>query len=79
MRLSAREAMIRRSLEGTLPVIPRELVDEAVRLGARRLRWRRRVTRLWWWTFSLGLTALIVWALITHPWAEPPSETTPPW
>ncbi|WP_055697691.1 hypothetical protein [Streptomyces silaceus] len=73
-----KESAVRRLLEGTSPAVPPELFDDAVRRGGRMLRRRTAVRRLCWTLLFTAAVAFIVWASITRPWVEPPSDTTPP-
>lgn len=73
-----REATVRRLMERTPPQVPPELYAEAVRRGGRMLRRRRAARRLMWVLLWAAVVAFTVWALMVHPWVEPPSETTPP-
>ncbi|MFD5461127.1 hypothetical protein [Streptomyces olivaceus] len=73
-----REAAARRILEQSPPRVPPELYAEAVRRGGRMLRRRTALRRLTWLVLGAAAVAFAVWALTVQPWAEPPSETTPP-
>ncbi|WP_447039543.1 hypothetical protein [Streptomyces sp. DSM 118878] len=73
-----KEVAVRRLLEGTPPSVPRELYEEAVRRGGRRLRRRRAVRGFLWFALLAAVVAFTVWACVTQPWVEPPTETTPP-
>ncbi|MGY3203718.1 hypothetical protein [Streptomyces sp. TE5632] len=73
-----REAAVRRLLEQAPPPVPPDLHAKAVRRGARMLRRRALARRVWWLVLLAAGLAFVIWALTTHPWVEPPSETTPP-
>ncbi|MEV0124806.1 hypothetical protein AB0I16_25290 [Streptomyces sp. NPDC050703] len=73
-----KEAAVRRLLDGVPPPVPRELYEEAVRRGGRRLRRHRAVRRLLWFALFAAVVAFAVWASVAQPWVEPPAETTPP-
>jgi hypothetical protein len=75
---SEREAAVRRILDGTPPPVPPELYPEVVRRGGHMLRRRTVARRLLWLLLFAASVAFAVWALMAHPWVEPPSETTPP-
>ncbi|PZT70473.1 hypothetical protein DN402_13280 [Streptomyces sp. SW4] len=60
------------------PPVPPGLCADAVRHGRRMLRHRAAARRLLWLSLCAAAVALAVWALAAQPWAEPPSETTPP-
>ncbi|WP_432134845.1 MULTISPECIES: hypothetical protein [unclassified Streptomyces] len=80
MNRPQREAAVRHLLEGSdrpAPVPP-ELYEDALRLGARRLRRERLVRRLLWLALVAAVVAFTVWSLTARPWVEPPSDTTPP-
>ncbi|MGH1555909.1 hypothetical protein ACRAWF_41055 [Streptomyces sp. L7] len=78
MNRPEREAAVRRIMEGTPPQVPPELYADVVRRGGRMLRRRRTARRLMWVLMCAAVVAFTVWALMVHPWVEPPSETTPP-
>ncbi|GGL76554.1 hypothetical protein GCM10010129_20390 [Streptomyces fumigatiscleroticus] len=73
-----REAAVRRMMERTPPQVPPGLYADVLRHGARMLRRRTLARRLMWLLLLAVSVAFLVWALTVHPWAEPPSETTPP-
>ncbi|MEW2291725.1 hypothetical protein ABZ719_03315 [Streptomyces sp. NPDC006743] len=73
-----REAAVRRILEQTQPQVPAGLYDAAVRRGARMLRRRTLARRALWLLLCAAAVAFTVWALTARPWAQPPSQTTPP-
>ncbi|MER5947220.1 hypothetical protein ABT127_14235 [Streptomyces sp. NPDC001904] len=74
-----RSASVRAVLDSAPPpVVPAELCAEAVRRGARGLRRRRTVRRLLWCVLTVVAVVFLVWATMTRPWVEPPSQTTPP-
>ncbi|EGX56808.1 hypothetical protein SZN_26079, partial [Streptomyces zinciresistens K42] len=64
--------------EGAQPPVPPEVYAEALRRGGRVLRRRRAAVRLLWLLLCAAAAAFTVWSLAVRPWAEPPSETTPP-
>ncbi|GGZ56337.1 hypothetical protein [Streptomyces bluensis] len=78
MSLREREAAVRRMLERTPPPVPPELYGDALRRGARMLRRRTAARRLMWLVLLAAVVAFVVWASMTRPWVEPPSDTTPP-
>jgi hypothetical protein len=73
-----REAAVRRLMEQGAVSVPPELYGEVVRRGVRVLRRRRLARRLLWMVLGAAAVAFAVWAARTHPWVEPPSQTTPP-
>ncbi|WP_107481833.1 hypothetical protein [Streptomyces sp. JHA26] len=73
-----REAAVRRIMEQSPPRVPPELYADALRRGSRMLRRRTAVRRLTWLVLCAAAVVFTVWALTARPWAEPPSETTPP-
>ncbi|MBC9728397.1 hypothetical protein [Streptomyces sp. TRM68367] len=73
-----RDAAVRRILEEGAPSVPPELCAQAVRRGGRMLRRRVIARRLMWLLLCAAAVAFVVWAVMTRPWVEPPSETTPP-
>lgn len=77
MSLRDREAAVRRLMNGAPVQVPPELHGEAVRRGARMLRRRAAARRLLWLVVLAAVTAFVVWASMTRPWVEPPSDTTP--
>ncbi|MEU3857862.1 hypothetical protein AB0F03_10875 [Streptomyces sp. NPDC028722] len=78
MNRAEREAAVRRIMERTPAPVPPELYAEAVRHGERRLRRRRLARRVLWLLACAAAVAFTVWAAEARPWAEPPSQTTPP-
>ncbi|MDQ0950006.1 ferric-dicitrate binding protein FerR (iron transport regulator) [Streptomyces phaeochromogenes] len=76
--MSRREADVRRILEEPQPPVPPDLYGEALRRGGRMLRRRTAARRLFWLLLFAAAVAFVVWASLTQPWVEPPSETTPP-
>ncbi|MEU0049748.1 hypothetical protein ABZ299_22250 [Streptomyces sp. NPDC006184] len=78
MNRAEREAAVRRIMERTPAPVPPELYAEAVRRGERRLRRRRLARRVLWLLACAAAVAFAVWAAEARPWAEPPSQTTPP-
>jgi len=75
---SNRELTVRRMMEGPTLVVPPEVTADALRRGGRLLRRRRAMRRAMWTLLCAGAVAFTVWAILTHPWVEPPSQTTPP-
>lgn len=73
-----RTATVRRLLEQAPPPVPPDLHAEAVRRGTRMLRRRAVARRVGWLVLVAASLAFVIWVLATHPWVEPPSETTPP-
>ena len=78
MSLRDRESAVRRLMNGAPVRVPPELHAEAVRRGSRMLRRRTAARRLLWLVLLAAVTAFVVWASLTRPWVEPPSDTTPP-
>ncbi|MFD5587795.1 hypothetical protein ACFW6K_10870 [Streptomyces sp. NPDC058733] len=78
MNQPEREAEVRRIMEGPPPRVPPELYAEAVRRGTRVLHRRTTARRLMWLLLTLAAVAFTVWAVTVQPWAQPPSDTTPP-
>lgn len=78
MNRTEREAAVRRMLEQTPPQVPADLYADVVRRGGRMLRRRTAARRAMWLLLFAAAMAFTVWALTVHPWAEPPSQTTPP-
>lgn len=78
MNRAEREAAARRIMEQAPAPLPPDLYGEVVRRGDRMLRRRRVVHRLLWLLLWATAVAFTVWAVRTHPWVEPPSQTTPP-
>ncbi|MEV5601037.1 hypothetical protein AB0L33_06305 [Streptomyces sp. NPDC052299] len=72
-----REDEVRRMMEGPHPQVPADLAASAAERGARLLRRRRALRRLWVLTLVAAVTAFAVWALAARPWEAPPAETTP--
>ncbi|WP_353944436.1 hypothetical protein ABII15_24450 [Streptomyces sp. HUAS MG91] len=74
-----KSASVRAVLDSAAPpAVPAELCAEAMRRGTRTLRRRRTVRRVLWCVLAVAVVAFLVWATMTRPWVEPPSETTPP-
>ncbi|MBW5421347.1 hypothetical protein GKQ77_07175 [Streptomyces sp. BG9H] len=73
-----KETAVRRLLESAQASVPPGLFDDAVRRGGRMLRRRVVLRRLMWVVLFACVVAFAVWASAAQPWAEPPSETTPP-
>ncbi|MEU6809258.1 hypothetical protein ABZ920_09655 [Streptomyces sp. NPDC046831] len=78
MNRAEREAAVRRMLEQSSPPVPPDLCAEAVRRGGRVLRRRTLALRVMGLLLLAACVASAVWALTARPWAEPPSQTTPP-
>ncbi|MEU3843242.1 hypothetical protein AB0E88_24780 [Streptomyces sp. NPDC028635] len=78
MNRPEREAEVRRIMEQTSVRVPPELHAEAVRRGTRLLHRRAAARRLMWLLLASAAVAFTVWALTVQPWAQPPSDTTPP-
>lgn len=78
MNRTEREAAVRRLLEQRSPQVPVGLYDEVVRRGERVLRRRAATRRAMWLVLGVAAVAFAVWVLTVRPWAEPPSQTTPP-
>lgn len=74
-----KEDDVRRMLETChRPQVPAELAARAAERGARLLRRRRVLRRLWLVTAAAVVVAFTVWAVAVQPWQVPPAETTPP-
>jgi ferric-dicitrate binding protein FerR (iron transport regulator) len=58
--------------------VPPDLYGEVVRRGNRMLRRRRIARALLWLLLCAAAVAFTVWAVEARPWAESPSQTTPP-
>ncbi|MFV0133968.1 hypothetical protein ACLGIH_12130 [Streptomyces sp. HMX87] len=78
MNRPEREAAVRRLMAQSPPRVPPGLCADAARRGGRLLRHRAAARRLMWLLLCAAAAALAVWTLAAQPWAEPPSETTPP-
>ncbi|MGW0992723.1 hypothetical protein [Streptomyces sp. NPDC002520] len=78
MNRPEREAAARRLMERTPAPVPPDLYGEVVRRGTRMLRRRRLARALLWLLLCAAAVAFTVWAVQARPWAEPPSQTTPP-
>ncbi|MCS0602443.1 hypothetical protein NX794_14655 [Streptomyces sp. LP11] len=78
MNRAEREGAVRRLMERVSPPVPLDVYPEAVRRGERLLRRRRLARRVLWLLACAAVVAFTVWAARTHPWVEPPSQTTPP-
>ncbi len=72
------EAAARQIMEASPPRVPPGLYADALRRGVRARRRRTVARRLGWGLLCAVVAASAVWALTVRPWAEPPSETTPP-
>ncbi|MFI6898025.1 hypothetical protein ACIBM4_28330 [Streptomyces sp. NPDC050256] len=72
------EDEVRRMLETSRPQVPAGLPARAARRGARLLRRRRVVRRLWLVAAGAAVVAFTVWAVLVQPWQAPPAGTTPP-
>lgn len=73
-----REAAVRRLMEQKPPQVPAELYADVLQRGNRMLRRRTLARRAMWLLLFAAAVAFTVWALTARPWAEPPSQTTPP-
>jgi ferric-dicitrate binding protein FerR (iron transport regulator) len=69
---------VRQILERNPPRVPPGVHEEAVARGSRSLRRRALVRRTLWVLVCGAVLAFTVWAVLVRPWAESPSETTPP-
>lgn len=78
MNRGQREAAVRRIMEQGVAPVPPDLRLDAVRRGDRLLRRRQLVRRVLWLLACAAAVAFAVWAADAQPWAEPPSQTTPP-
>ncbi|WP_327748435.1 hypothetical protein [Streptomyces europaeiscabiei] len=78
MSLRNREAAVRQILERRPAQVPPDLCAAAVRRGGRMLRRRTAARHLMWLVLAAAVVAFLVWASMTRPWVEPPSQTTPP-
>ncbi|MDX2525817.1 hypothetical protein ACSCB1_17020 [Streptomyces europaeiscabiei] len=78
MSLRDREAAVRQILERRPVQVPPDLCAAAVRRGGRMLRRRTAARHLMWLVLAAAVVAFVVWASMTRPWVEPPSQTTPP-
>ncbi|WP_328950168.1 hypothetical protein OG778_21625 [Streptomyces sp. NBC_00184] len=72
------EDEVRRMLETARPQVPAGLSARAARRGARLLRRRRVLRRLWLVAAGAVVVAFTVWAVMVQPWQAPPAGTTPP-
>ncbi|WP_236063114.1 MULTISPECIES: hypothetical protein [Streptomyces] len=72
------EDEVRRMLETARPQVPAGLPARASRRGARLLRRRRVLRRLWLVAAGAVVVAFTVWAVMVQPWQAPPAGTTPP-
>lgn len=72
------EDEVRRMLETSRPHVPAGLPARAARRGARLLRRRRMLRRLWLVVAGAVVVAFTVWAVMVQPWQAPPAGTTPP-
>jgi hypothetical protein len=73
-----RDRVVRRVLAQSRPRVPTGLHAEAVRRGNRVLRRRALLRRALWLALFAAAVAFTVWASAVRPWAQPPSQTTPP-
>ncbi|MFI0814751.1 hypothetical protein ACH4TX_06510 [Streptomyces sp. NPDC021098] len=73
-----KEDQVRRMLEGPHPVLPPDLAGRAAGRGRRLLRRRRAARTVGWAVLLAAVLAFAVWAAVVHPWAGPPTDTTPP-
>ncbi|MEU6535239.1 hypothetical protein [Streptomyces sp. NPDC047000] len=78
MNRAQREARVRQLMEGSVSRVPPDLYAQAVRRGTRLLRRRTAGRRLLWLLLFAAAVAFTGWAVVVHPWAEPPSPTAPP-
>ncbi|MBL1081273.1 hypothetical protein JK359_04660 [Streptomyces actinomycinicus] len=78
MNRAQRESAVRHIMERVAVPVPPELHADAVRRGERLLRQRRLLRRVLWLLACAAVVAFAAWAADTHPWVEPPSQTTPP-
>ncbi|MER6024727.1 hypothetical protein [Streptomyces sp. NPDC001851] len=78
MNRAEREAAARRIMEQAPAPVPPDLCAAAVHRGERLLRRRLLFRRTLWLLACAAAVAFSVWAARVHPWAEPPSQTTPP-
>ena len=60
------------------PQVPADLAARAAERGARLLRRRRVLRRLWLLAATGVVVAFMVWAVVAQPWQAPPAGTTPP-
>lgn len=65
-------------LETVRPQVPADLAARAAERGARLLRRRRVLRRLWLLAAAGVVVAFMVWAVVAQPWQAPPAVTTPP-
>ncbi|WEO95657.1 hypothetical protein A6P39_017390 [Streptomyces sp. FXJ1.172] len=72
------EAAVRQIMERAPAPVPPDLCTQAVHRGERLLRRRQLVHRVLWLLAWTAAVAFGVWAARVHPWAQPPSQTTPP-
>ncbi|MGW0935015.1 hypothetical protein [Streptomyces sp. NPDC002666] len=72
------EDEVRRMLETSRPHVPAGLPARVARRGARLLRRRRVLRRVWLVVAGAVVVAFTVWAVLVQPWQAPPAGTTPP-
>ncbi|MEU9204387.1 hypothetical protein [Streptomyces sp. NPDC048332] len=72
------EDEVRRMLDASRPQVPVDLAARAARRGARLVRRRRVLRRLWLVAAGAVVVAFTVWAVMVQPWQAPPAGTTPP-
>ena len=72
-----REDEVRRMLETVRPQVPADLAARAAERGARLLRRRRVLRRLWLLAATGAVVVFTVWAVVAQPWQAPPAGTTP--
>ncbi|THA75076.1 hypothetical protein E6R60_18760 [Streptomyces sp. A0642] len=76
--MGRKEDEVRRMLEASRPQVPAGLAARAAERGARLLRRRRVLRRLWLLAAAGAVVAFTVWAVVAEPWQAPPATTTPP-
>lgn len=69
---------VARTLKGPYPQVPADLALRAGERGARLLRRRRALNRLFVCVLWAVVIVFTVWAATSHPWVAPPADTTPP-
>ncbi|WP_311765212.1 hypothetical protein [Streptomyces zingiberis] len=71
-----KQEAVRRMLDGPHPPVPPDLAARAAARGGRALARRRFLRSLLAVTVAAAGVALLLWLLVTQPWAAP--ETTSP-